>query len=118
MSSPAIGQLAPQHVGYPTPAQPGGPGTVVTDPTQPSVIYPNNQPPAFYTPTTNPTTYNERAAMFFPACSHAIRSWEVLWDAVDGQQMALIVCPLCQYIVNIMTPEQALNTNINPLILG
>jgi hypothetical protein len=118
MGNPFVGQLQPQHEGYPDPLQPGGPGTQVTDPTQPSVVYQNGTPPNFYTPTTNPTPYNERAAMFFPACGHAIRSWEVRWDAVNGDTMALIVCPLCGYLVDILTPQEALDVNINPLILG
>jgi len=118
-SNPQIGQLQPQHAGYPTPSQPGGIGTPVTDPTQPCTVYPNGgPPPTAYTPQTNPTPYNERAAMFFPGCGHAIRSWEVRWDAVNGEQMALICCPLCGYLQDILTPEAALSVYQNPLILG
>ena len=94
-------------------AQPNGPGTQVI-PTQPPVIY--NNPP--YTPATNPTPYNERAAMFFPGCGHCIRSWEVQLDTVDCETMALLLCPLCHYIQAIYDPAIILNTSIVPVIYG
>jgi hypothetical protein len=119
-SSPQIGQLyRPVRPGYPVPQQPGGPGTVVVDPTQPCTIYPNGQNPSAYTPQTNPTPYAERAAMFFPACGHAIRSWEAVVDEYNGAPAAFILCPLCSYIVDILQPPSlAFDVNINPLILG
>src|ERR1700676_3904164 len=84
--NPEIGSLYRQSTGYPKPKQPGGVGTLVTAPQQPDTIYSN--PP--YTPVTNPTPYNERAAMFFPNCGHAIREWEIIQEsalqAIDNQQ--------------------------------
>ena len=120
MSDPVIGMLyRPNRPGYPTPKQPGGVGNVVTDPTQPCTIYPNGGNPSAYTPQTNPTPYAERAACWFPGCGHAIRSWEVAIDSVGGAPAALILCPLCSYIVDIyQPPDLVLNVNLCPLILG
>jgi hypothetical protein len=118
MADPQIGTLY-----YPN-GRPGYPkpffnGTVVTDPTQPVTVYPNNQPPGYYTPTTNPTPYNERAAWAFPGCGHAIMEWEVVIDAYEGAPAAYILCPLCSYIQDrYQPPDLALNVNKNPIILG
>jgi hypothetical protein len=116
MSDPVIGQLYQPHNrgGYPTPQQPGGIGSQVTDPTQPSLT--QYQP---YTPATNPIPYNERSAMFFPGCGHCIRSWEVVFDTVANAPAALLLCPLCGYIQNIYQPPSLiLNTTITPMIYG
>jgi hypothetical protein len=120
MADPQIGMLyKPVRPGYPVPKQPGGPGTVITDPTQPCTIYPNGVNPSAYTPQTNPTPYAERAAMFFSPCGHCFRAWEVAIDGVGGAPAALILCPLCSYIADILQPPSlALDVNINPLILG
>lgn len=115
MADYVVGQLyEPKNRPYPPAKQPGGIGSVVTDPTQPPVIY--GTPP--YTPATNPTAYNEKATLYTAGCGHAFMMWELIQVGISGVPMMLIACPLCGYIQNIMTIEQALNTNLNPNIYG
>jgi hypothetical protein len=112
---PTIGTLYPKnHEGYPKPQQPGGIGTQVTQPIQPSnTVY---QP---FTPATNPIPVNERSAFFFAGCGHCFRSWEVIQDSVNGAPAALLCCPLCNYVQAIYQPPSViLDTNITPQIYG
>lgn len=60
-SSPVLGQLLPEPY-QPTPSQPGGIGTPVTDPTQ---------------------KVDEHTGMFAPGCGHSINSYDIKQMAVN-----------------------------------
>lgn len=110
-----VGMLyEPKNRPYPPAVQPGGPGNVVTDPVQPSVIY--SDPP--YVAGTNPTAWNERSTMYGAGCNHRFQMWELIQVGISGVPMMLICCPLCGYIQSILTIEEALNVNLNPQIYG
>lgn len=112
--NPVVGQLTP-NPSYPKPVQPGGAGNIVTDPRQPEIVYTN--PP--YTPATNPTPYNERAAYFFGGCSHCIRSWEIKQTTLNGAPAKLVCCPLCGWVQSIhQPPDSIMNVNETPIIYG
>lgn len=109
-----VGMLYEINRPYPPAQQPNGPGTPVTDPTQPPVIYTN--PP--YVANTNPTAWNERATMFSAGCNHCFQTWELIQVGINGVPMMLVCCPLCGFIQTIMTIEQALSVYENPQIYG
>src|ERR1700683_533989 len=115
MADYQIGDLySKNREGNPKPIQPGGPGTIVTQPAQPS----NTQYQSF-TPATNPIPYNEKAAMFFPLCSHAIRCYEIIQCSWQGAPAAFLVCPMCNIIQDIYQPPSLiLDTAITPMIYG
>jgi len=101
-SSPVVGQLIPEPY-QPTPKQPGGPGTPVTDPTQ---------------------KVDEKTGMFSPGCGHSINSYDIKQLSVDqtvtgygvgnygtgpygvsqtkSVAMKAAVCPVCGWIQQIL----------------
>ena len=98
MADPVIGQLynADLQSSYPPAQQPNGIGTPVTAPLQATGQGNSN---------TNgvPQEINGR---FRPGCGHSIMSYDVARAAVSGVSMCLILCPLCGYIQNIISPAQ------------
>ena len=83
MSDPQVGQLLP--IPYlPTPSQPGGPGTPITDPVQ---------------------VFSEKNGYYYPGCGHSINSYDVVGDSVGGVPSAIVRCPLCGFIQKIFTPR-------------
>jgi hypothetical protein len=81
MSVPLIGQLFPEPY-QPTPKQPGGIGTPVTDPLQ---------------------TVYEKTGMFFGGCGHSFNSWVIQQTSVGGVPQKLATCPLCGYCQQVLT---------------
>ena len=82
MADPFLGELLP--VPYvPTPSQPGGPGTVVTDPVQ---------------------NIQELNGYYHPGCGHSVNSYDVARAAVGGIPSAIVKCPICGYVEKIFTP--------------
>jgi hypothetical protein len=100
--SPVLGQLLPEPF-QPTPKQPGGVGTPVTDPIQ---------------------QVDEKTGMFAPGCGHYINSYDIKQMSVDqvvagfgrgrfgsgpfgaGQTkpvaMKVACCPVCGYVQQIL----------------
>ena len=84
MANPVVGELFIPPGSFRAPCiQAGGVGTPVTDPTQ---------------------TVEERTGKFAPACGHSINGWDIQRAAIAGVSSALITCPLCGYIQDIVTP--------------
>lgn len=97
MADPQVGQLWPLGDDYPTPVQPGGPGTVVTSP---------------------PQDIGEKIGMWTTGCGHFFNNWAIYKVAVGGVPSALVCCPLCGYISRIITPYDLINTDANAIIFG
>ena len=71
---------------------------------------PFSQPGGIGTPTFPQQAENERQGMFFPGCGHSIMEYDVRCGKVDGQPSApsaIVCCPLCGYVQDIITPYQA-----------
>ena len=101
MPDPSVGSLQPVSW-LPPPYQPGGPGTPVIFPAE----------------TVN-TQLNEKTGMFFPGCGHSIMHWEISWDSLGGQPVALVKCPLCGWINSIWNPASLIeDTAQYPFIFG
>ena len=112
-SSVVVGQLHSQTSGYPPSQQQGGVGTPVTDPIQHIGPTSNIKPDLLF-------PINEFTGRFRPGCGHSINSYEVLRELVSGcDASALIVCPICKYIQNIITPYDLIHTSLGfELIVG
>lgn len=83
MATIGLGYLYPLGYG-PTPVQPGGPGTQVT------------QPPE-----------NPQQGQFQSPCGpHSFNNWAVYWDTYMGSQKGIVVCPLCGWQQWILTPAE------------
>lgn len=82
MADPVIGELLPVLY-LPKSDQPGGIGTVVTDPTQ---------------------TVEEQNGLYHPGCGHSVNSYDVSRAAVGGITSAIVKCPICGYVEAIFTP--------------
>jgi hypothetical protein len=101
-NEPVVGELLP--VPYvPAPEQPGGVGTPVTDPVQ---------------------MVSEKNGFYYPACGHSINSYDVSCEVAggapygagpygagnysqQGQASAIVKCPICGYVQQIITPASA-----------
>lgn len=98
---PEVGALQPVSF-IPQPYQPGGPGTPVVFPFQ----------------TVN-NFLDEKTGRFFPGCGHSIMNWEISWDSLGGQPVALVKCPLCGWINSIWVPASLIENAIEyPFIFG
>jgi hypothetical protein len=102
MALPEIGTLyTPFEPGNlpPTYTQPGGAGTLV---------YPQ-QP------------MGERSAQYAAGCGHWFNCWTILeaYDDVKEVQAAIIACPLCFYVQQIIEPyEEYLNYIRHPIVVA
>lgn len=92
-----VGQLLPGDGCYPTPLQPGGPGTPVTMPSQ---------------------TEGEMIGLWVAGCTHWFNHWSVYSAEIGGQPTALICCPICLYIQRIVIPYSAIHTDQNAIIFA
>lgn len=95
MADPILGELLP--VPYlPSSSQPGGPGTIVTDPTQ---------------------TVQEKNGFYYPGCGHSVNSYDVSRSAVGGVPSAIVKCPVCGYVEQIYTPYTIFD-NLQGVLFG
>jgi hypothetical protein len=93
-----IGELVPSVVGsYPPAEQPGGIGTVVTDPTQ--------QP-------------DEMTGLWFFGCGHSFVHMDIRIQAQNGCPVALVRCPVCGYVQRIISPASELHSEANQVVLA
>jgi hypothetical protein len=98
MADPFVGGLFPPDKEYPAAKQPGGPGTIVTDPIQ---------------------SDGEKIGLFVAGCGHFFNSWMIQKIAVSGTASAVIGCPVCGYCQRIITPYDLINDNqVNPIIIA
>jgi len=98
---PQIGTLYknPVQSGITVWVQPGGPGTLV---------YPQQ-------------SQGQKSALYSLGCGHWVNTLEVFeeYDPDTGIQVALLCCPACSYIQQIISPyENYSNYEITPLVLG
>ena len=102
MGSPyIIGALYPPDDIVPKYSQPGGPGTTA---------YPQQ-------------SIGEMVALFVAGCSHWFNSWRVqessYTDAFDVvHTVALVQCPLCGYLEQIIDPYNLIYTDMYAYIIG
>lgn len=101
--NPSLGSLfnydtATGPEGFLPPAkQPNGPGTPVTDPVQ---------------------STGEILGQFGSGCGHSFNSWEIASAAISGVRVAVIRCPLCQYVQRIISPYDAIYDPANEFIIA
>ena len=95
-SGPQVGTLFPVDFTAAVYTQPGGPGTTV---------YPQQ-------------AQGEMMGLFNAGCGHFFNSWLVQCAAVCGVPSAIVGCPLCGYVVQIITPFSLIYTYEYAYILG
>lgn len=110
-----IGTLYNQGLqnGQPFWTQPGGPGSQVL-PTQR-----NGEPWQDY-PVPG-LVIQEMSPWFVPGCLHSIKYWAIVreWDYLTNQSCALVTCPVCSYVQNVIEPfEEWLNPIQRAIIVG
>ena len=97
--------------GLPTWQQPGGQGTQVFPalPTQ----FPTNFQGYYQSPMSYPSLY-------VAGCLHPLNCWEVfsVYDPYAEEQMALICCPMCSYIQQVMPFSEYENYEDVPILVG
>lgn len=91
----------------PVPQQPDGAGTPVTLPLQ--------QPNRFWQsdgiPTNTPP--NEHTGPIASPCGHSIVFWAIAFQQVDGVASALVKCPVCGYVQQVVTPASDVFNYLN-----
>lgn len=94
--------------------QPGGPGTVV------SPQQADGTPFSAY-PVPGQIFVEAGSALWRAGCGHGFDCFRIQrdFDTVTGLSAALILCPVCSYIINVLEPyESAYDTMRHPIIIG
>src|ERR1700690_4054612 len=95
-SVPVVGEIWNPPGYLPPFTQPGGPGTA-TFPQQTSA---------------------ELTAQWVASCGHAFQCWLVASCSINGVQTAVIQCPYCSYVQQLISPYDAIYTWPNEIIFG
>jgi len=113
MGFPQIGTLLNGGLvnGLPFFTQPSGPGTLVF-PQQPKIF-----PAQFQGYVQWPMAY---PAMYYPGCGHAINLYEIFfqYNPSAGEVYAIIACPYCSFVQQVMPETQYYNYLQTPLIVS
>lgn len=105
-----IGELYPHAEGYPQFAQPGGIGTQT---------FPQQQNGGTGMVWINGVPNEIGQGMWTAGCGHWFNSWEIISVTGCCSPVALICCPLCRFIQQIITPYIAIQDPVsNPIIFG
>jgi hypothetical protein len=76
--------------------QPGGPGTAT---------FPQQQP-------------GEMIGLFVAGCGHWFNNWDVISATVDCDEVAVMRCPLCQYVQRIIDPYSDIYSFQNEILIA
>jgi hypothetical protein len=94
---PVVGEIYQPAPYQPPFTQPGGPGTTV---------YPVQQT-------------GELVGQFTAGCSHSFNNWLVLaTTAANGDQVAVLCCPYCHYVQQIIDPFSNIYTWPFEILIG
>ena len=109
----SVGQLylGFERNGLPVWSQPGGPGTQVF-PALPQQF-----------PTVNigyPSVVMSYPALYYAGCLHPLNCWEIYsyYDPYEEEIMALVCCPMCSYIQQILPLATYENYEDVPILVG
>lgn len=109
-ADPQLGTLYPPAAGYPKYSQPGGPGT-------PTIPQPQNGGNGMTW--VNGIPFEVGSGMFTAGCNDWFNSWDIASCQIAGVTAALILCPVCHYLQQIIIPYLLIQDPIaNPIIFG
>ncbi len=107
---PTLGTLYPKSVGYPQFTQPGGPGTQT---------FPAQQSGGSGMTWIDGIPNEIGQGLFTAACGHWFNSWDIVSCTVAGVPAALILCPVCHIIQQVVIPYSLIQDPIaSPIIFG
>jgi hypothetical protein len=102
MADPVLGELYAPYSYLPKFVQEGGAGTPVVPP--PAEYLVNCGSLQIGNPPVARDPLNQINGQWNSGCGHVINSWEVRQDTVDGVLSAIVCCPLCGFVQQIITP--------------
>lgn len=77
-----------------------------------------SQPGGVGSPTFPQEATGELLGQWMAGCSHSFNSWEVAAASSCGTQVAVVQCPICSYVQQIISPYSAINQWPNDIIMG
>ena len=93
-------------------SQPGGPGTIV---------YPQQNTGSFGYPGDQLLMQEKGQGLWVSGCQHWLDTWQI-WKDINvctNQNVAILTCPICSFIQQIITPyEAAFNVIEYPILVG
>jgi hypothetical protein len=112
VSSFVIGSLYVQNWNGVTWSQPSGPGTTV---------YPQQNTGSFGYPANQLLMQEPGQGLWVSSCGHWLDAWQIFrdYDTVAEQSVAIIACPICSNIQQVLSPFESIYDAIqHPIIVG